>query len=45
MLLQELSMKYDELQRNDNRFKPDGKAQITGIYDVHNKSPQNRKNL
>ncbi len=33
VILQELSMKYDELRRNDMRFKSDGKAQITGYYD------------
>lgn len=33
VILQELSMKYDELRKKDNRFKPDGKAQITGIYE------------
>ena len=33
IILQELSREYDKLNKNDNRFKPDGKAQITGIYD------------
>lgn len=33
VILQELSMKYDELRKTDSRFKPDGKAQITGIYE------------
>lgn len=33
VILQKLSMKYDELRKIDNRFLPDGKAQITGIYD------------
>ena len=33
VILQKLSMKYDELRKTDNRFLPDGKAQITGIYD------------
>ena len=33
IILQELSMKYDELRKKDNRFKSDGKAQITGIFD------------
>ena len=33
VILQEFSEKYDELRKKDNRFKPDGKAQITGIYD------------
>ena len=33
VILQELSMSYDELRKKDKRFLPDGKAQITGIYD------------
>ena len=33
VILQELSKEYDELRKNDNRYLPDGKAQITGIYD------------
>ena len=33
VILQELSMKYDELRYKDSRFKSDGKAQITGLYD------------
>lgn len=33
VILQELSQTYDKLIRNDNRYKPDGKAQITGYYD------------
>ncbi len=33
VILQKLSMWYDELRKNDNRFLPDGKAQITGLYD------------
>ena len=33
VILQELSRAYDELRKNDQRFLPDGKAQITGIYD------------
>ena len=33
VILQELSMKYDELVHSDEDFYPDGKAQITGIYD------------
>lgn len=37
VILQELSKKYDELRRTDKRFLPDGKAQITGMYDVDNK--------
>ena len=32
VILQKLSMKYDELRKKDFRFLPDGKAQITGIY-------------
>ena len=32
VILQELSKKYDELRKNDSRFLPDGKAQITGLY-------------
>lgn len=35
VILQELSMKYDELRKTDSRFKPDGKAQITGIYEFN----------
>lgn len=35
VILQELSKKYDELRKVDTRFKPDGKAQITGIYDTN----------
>lgn len=37
VILQELSKKYDELRKRDNRFKPDGKAQITGMYDIDDK--------
>lgn len=33
VILQKLSKYYDELRKQDNRFLPDGKAQITGIYD------------
>ena len=33
IILQELSRKYDILRKKDNRFKSDGKAQITGIFD------------
>ncbi len=33
VILQELSKKYDELRKEDKRFKSDGKAQITGYYD------------
>lgn len=32
VILQELSKKYDELRKVDNRFLPDGKAQITVNY-------------
>ena len=37
VILQKLSMKYDELRKKDSRFLPDGKAQITGVYDENNK--------
>ena len=33
VILQKLSIKYDKLRKKDNRFKSDGKAQITGYYD------------
>lgn len=33
VILQSLSMAYDELRKIDSRFMPDGKAQITGVYD------------
>lgn len=33
VILQELSMEYDKLRKEDNRFLPDGKAQITGVYE------------
>ena len=33
VILQKLSRTYDELRKKDNRFLPDGKAQITGIYE------------
>lgn len=32
VILQTLSMAYDNLRKEDKRFLPDGKAQITGIY-------------
>ena len=32
VILQELSMEYDNLRKKDSRFKSDGKAQITGYY-------------
>lgn len=31
-ILQKLAMSYDVLRKRDNRFLPDGKAQITGRY-------------
>lgn len=37
VILQKLSMAYDELRKKDFRFLSDGKAQITGIYDEDNK--------
>lgn len=33
VILQKLSVKYDELRKQDTRFLSDGKAQITGYYD------------
>lgn len=33
VILKELSREYDNLLKVDNRFKSDGKAQITGYYD------------
>ena len=33
VILQKLSMKYDELRKVDKRFLSDGKAQITGYYE------------
>ena len=33
VILQELSETYDELRKIDERFLPDGKAQITGVYE------------
>lgn len=33
VILQKLSKAYDELRKKDSRFLPDGKAQITGIYE------------
>ncbi len=33
VILQKLSMTYDELRKKDKRFLPDGKAQITGYYE------------
>lgn len=37
VILKELSMEYDKLLKVDNRFKSDGKAQITGYYDENMK--------
>lgn len=37
VILQELSKQYDELRKKDKRFLPDGKAQITGLYDINDK--------
>ncbi len=36
VILQEFAKKYDLLRQQDERFKSDGKAQITGIYDDNN---------
>ena len=33
IILQELSIGYEDLKRKNENFLPDGKAQITGIYD------------
>lgn len=33
VILQKLSQTYDELRQKDKRFLPDGKAQITGMYE------------
>ena len=32
-ILQDFAQYYDELRQRDHRFLPDGKAQITGVYD------------
>ena len=32
VILQRFSREYDDLRKKDNRFKSDGKAQITGVY-------------
>ena len=37
VILQKLSEEYDKLVHSDERFCADGKAQITGVYDEHNK--------
>lgn len=33
VILQRFAKLYDEICKNDSRFLPDGKAQITGVYD------------
>lgn len=33
VILQEFAKEYDEFRKSDDRFLPDGKAQITGVYD------------
>lgn len=33
VILQDFAYNYDILRKKDNRFLPDGKAQITGVYD------------
>ena len=33
VILQEFAKLYDEIRKNDSRLLPDGKAQITGVYD------------
>lgn len=33
VILQKFSIAYDELRKKDKRFLPDGKAQITGLYE------------
>lgn len=33
VILQELASAYDRIRQTDSRFLPDGKAQITGLYD------------
>ena len=37
VILQKFSREYTKLFENDNRFKSDGKAQITGYYDENDK--------
>ena len=37
VILQKLSREYDKLTHSDDRFLPDGKAQITGVYSDNNK--------
>ena len=36
VILQKLAIEYDRLRKCDDRFLPDGKAQITGEYDENN---------
>lgn len=36
VILQEFSKEYDKLTKFDKRYKPDGKAQITGLYGLRN---------
>lgn len=36
VILQKFSEEYDNLRKQDKRFLPDGKAEITGIYDDNN---------
>lgn len=33
VILQKFAKAYDDIRKADNRFLPDGKAQITGVYD------------
>jgi S-adenosylmethionine synthetase len=33
VILQQLCLRYEKVRQVDHRFKPDGKAQITGYYD------------
>lgn len=35
VILQKFAEEYEELRKDDSRFKSDGKAQITGEYDVN----------
>lgn len=37
VILQKFSMAYDLLRQKDKRFLPDGKCEITGVYDDKNK--------
>lgn len=36
VILQRLAKAYDEIRKTDQRFLPDGKAQITGVYNDKN---------